>query len=62
MTPDDDFRNIIFELISKTEIKDKDRFDILHPFWENFGVRNEKLKKNVGYYEKESIKNPCKMF
>ena len=33
----------------------------MHPFWDNFGIRNEKLKKKLGYYEIESIENTCQI-
>ena len=58
-TPDSEFRNIIFKVITKTHIVE--RFDTYHFLWENFGFRNEKLKKKLGYYEIESIENPCQI-
>ena len=35
-----------------------ERIDLSDEFYEQFGVRNKKLKKQVGLYEVESIDNP----
>ena len=35
--------------------------DLSDEFYEQFGVRNKKLKKQVGLYEVESIDNPTMM-
>ena len=58
-TPDEKFRDIIFEVIVKTDLKD--RFDRLHPFWDNFCVRDEIFLKKIGYYKIEHVGNPCKI-
>ena len=58
-TPDEKFRDIIFNVIVKTGFKD--RFNRLYPFWDNFGVRDKTLKKKLGYYEIEHINNPCRI-
>ena len=42
-------RNIIFEVMLKSEVFD--RFDLLTEFYEQFDCRNEKLKKRVGFFE-----------
>ena len=51
------FRDIIFEIIVATEIYK--RFDSSHEFWDTFNVRKLSRKKKLGYYEVESIDNPC---
>ena len=43
-TLDGEPRNIIFEIITKTGIKD--RFDRSHPFLENFSIRDKNCRKN----------------
>ena len=35
------------------------RFDSSHKFWEKYGVRNEHLKKKLGYFSIENIDDPC---
>ena len=35
------------------------RFDTSHKFWEKYGVRNEHLKKRLGYFSIENICQPC---
>ena len=34
------------------------RFDTSHKFWEKYGVRNEHLKKKLGYFSIENINDP----
>ena len=36
-----------------------DRFDVSHEFWEQFGVRQENTRKQLGIYETEHIDDPC---
>ena len=35
------------------------RFDTSLKFWEKYGVRNEHLKKKLGYFSIENIDDPC---
>ena len=58
-TPDHEFRNIIFEVIINTDIKE--RFDTSHLFWGNFNARDKSLKKKLDFDETESIENPCQI-
>ena len=37
------------------------RFDKSNKFWEKFGVRDETLDKKLGYFEIESVDNPCQI-
>ena len=55
--PKSKIRNVIFEVIVKTEIFK--RFDTCHSFWENFNARKSKRQKKLGLYEVERIGNPC---
>ena len=57
--PDDRFRDIIFEVISQNDIIK--RFDTSNEYWEKFGVRDKTLEKKLGYFEIESIDNPCQI-
>ena len=57
--PDNRFCNIIFEVISQNNIIE--RFDTSNKFREKFGLRDETLEKNLGYFEIESIDNPCQI-
>ena len=50
-------RNILFEIFSKTEIRN--RFDKSNKFWEQFGVCEPKNQKVLGLYEVENINGPC---
>ena len=45
------------DIISKVMIKSKifERLDLSDDFWDQFGVQNKKLKKQVGLFEIESI-------
>ena len=54
--PDLVFRNVLFEVIIKNDVSH--RFNASHKFWEKYGVRNEHLKKNLGYFSIENIDNP----
>lgn len=44
-TPEDKFRNIIFEVIIASDIYK--RFDSLHPFWDLFDARKENKRKQT---------------
>ena len=44
--PKSKIRNVIFEVIVKTEIFK--RFDTCHSFWQNFNARKSKRQKNLG--------------
>ena len=46
-------RQIIFEVMIKSKIFS--RLDLSDDFWDQFGVQNEKLKKQVGLFEIENI-------
>ena len=46
-------RKIIFEVMIESKIFN--RLDLSDSFWDQFGVRNEKLKKQVGLFEIENI-------
>ena len=52
-----DIRDIIFEVIVKTEIFN--RFDTSHPFWKKFDACKPKRPKKLGLYEVEHIDGPC---
>ena len=49
-------RNIIFEVLTNSKLLG--RLNLSHNFWNQFGVQNKTLKKQVGLYEIESIDNP----
>ena len=51
------YRDIIFEVITASKIYE--RFDSLHIYWEKSDSRQENLRKCLGYFEIESIYNPC---
>ena len=55
--PEPKFREIIFEIIVATKLYK--RFDSSHESWDTFGARKLNRKKKLGYYEVESIDNPC---
>ena len=57
--PDDKFRDVIFEVITTTDLVET--FDTSHPLWEKFDVRGKTLKKKLCYYEIEHIDNPCQI-
>ena len=46
-------RQIIFEVMIKSKIFSQR--DLSDDFWDQFGVQNEKLKKQVGLFEIENI-------
>ena len=54
---ENDLRNILFEISSKIEIKD--RFDKSDDFWQFFGVHMPDNQKVPGLYEVESINGQC---
>ena len=49
-------RVIIFEVMKKSKIFD--RLDLSDDFWEQFGIQDRKLKKQVGLFEIENINKP----
>ena len=49
-------RDIIFEVLTNSKILN--RLDLSDNFWQQFGVQNKALKKQIGLYEIESIGNP----
>ena len=55
--PDDKFRDIIFKVLVENNIYD--RFDTSHDYWDKFKARKIGLEKHLGYFEIESIDNPC---
>ena len=55
--PEEMFRNIMFLIIMNNEILE--RFDVSHEFWDQFGVRNVKTRKQLGLYEVKHIDDPC---
>ena len=52
-----DVRDILFEIFSKTEIRD--RFDKSNEFWKKLGLHVPKNEKVLGLYEIENINDPC---
>ena len=55
--PEDMFRFICFLVIINSKILE--RFDISDKFWQQFGVRNEKTRKQLGLFNIENIDDPC---
>ena len=55
--PDCDVRDILFEIFSKTEIREK--FDKSNEFWRRFNVHLPSEQKVHGLYEVEHIDDPC---
>ena len=55
--PQSKVRDILFEIFSSTEIRE--RFDKSDKFWEQFGVHKPENQKVLGFYEVESINDPC---
>ena len=51
------FRDIIFLVIINSPVLE--RFDVSHEFREQFGVRKENTRKQLGLYEIEHIEDPC---
>ena len=52
-----DVRDILFEIFSKTEIRE--RFDKSSEFWKKFDVHVPPNEKVLGLYEVENINDPC---
>ena len=52
-----DVRDILFEIFSKTEIRE--RFDKSNKFWKKFDVHVPENEKILGLYEVENIYDPC---
>ena len=50
-------RDILFEIFSKTEIRE--RFDKIKEFWRRVNVHSPNEQKLLGLYEVEHIDNPC---
>ena len=55
--PENKFRDIIFEIITSSQIYK--RFDTSHEFWDILGARKEQKRKKIGYYEIKHINNLC---
>ena len=55
--PECDVRDILFEIFSSTEIKN--RFDNSDEFWKKFDVHIPQNQKVLGLYEVENINDPC---
>ena len=55
--PECDVRDILFEIFSRTEIKN--RFDKSDKFWEKFEMCSPQNQKVLGLYEVENINDPC---
>ena len=55
--PDSQFRDILFEVIINNDVLHG--FDTSHKFWEKYSVRNESLRKKIGYFSIENIGDPC---
>ena len=51
--PENKARDLIFQIMLKSKIKD--RLDLSNEFWKKFNAQNESLKKQVGLYEVENI-------
>ena len=50
-------RDILFQIFSKTEIRE--RFDKSNEFWRRFNVHSPNEQKVLGLYEVEHIDDPC---
>ena len=48
-------RNVIFQILKQSKIAE--RLDVSDPFWSQFEIRDENMKKQVGLYEIEYINN-----
>ena len=55
--PECQARDILFEIFSKTEIRE--RFDKSDEFWKQFNVHCTQNKKVLGLYEVEHVNDPC---
>ena len=47
----------MFEVIINNNILH--RFDTSHKFWEKYSIRNESLRKKLGYFSIKNIDDPC---
>ena len=47
----------MFEVIINNNILH--RFDTSHKFWEKYSIRNESLRKKLGYFLIKNIDDPC---
>ena len=54
-TPENKYREIIFEVITSPKICK--RFDSSHEYWDYFEVRKKQKRKKFGYFEIEHIDN-----
>ena len=57
--PDEKYRDLIFEVIVENGIYQ--RFDTSHECWDKFNERKPELEERLGYFEIESIDNPCQV-
>ena len=48
-------RNLIFEVLKQSKMRK--RLDVSHVLWEQFGMRDKSLKKQMGLYKTESTDN-----
>ena len=48
-------RNLIFEVLKQSKMRK--RLDVSHVLWEQFGMRDKSLKKQMGLYKIESTDN-----
>ena len=51
------FSKIIFLVIINSKVLE--RLDVSHKSWEQFGIRKENTRKQLGLYEIDHIQNPC---
>ena len=54
--PENKARDLVFEIMLKSKIKD--RLDLSNDFWKKFNEQDKSLKKQVGLYEVENINVP----
>ena len=54
--PENKARDLIFQIMLKSKIKD--RLDLSSDFWQKFNAQDKSLKKQVGLYEVENITVP----
>ena len=57
--PDKKFRKVLFEVIVANNIYN--RYETSHLYWEKFNARKPQLQKCLGYFEIQSIDNPCQI-
>ena len=48
-------RNFIFEILKQSKIAE--RLDVSDPFWSQFEIHNENVRKQMGLYKIENISN-----